>query len=297
MKRRLVHIFSFVLILAAFTSFAMTHAAAVWLSPLAEQGDVSNNGVLEAHDARIVLRASVGLVKLYPPSKWPKNKVFGDADGDGKLTASDARIILRRSVGLNDTVTPKFENEAEIFLSGKYHIIGKMNTGDGFMDWNFAVSGSNIYTEMDIEGKQMGMLLLDGKFYMTSPSKKIYAEITQKDLDQIGGAAGEEISLDPKDFAIEFPSFADAVLEKKETVKIDDKSITVLTYKIDKNTQMKFYLNGTKLDTVETYTSSQLTSTIIVNSITDDVSKILRVPTEYTKLNFIIFMGTVMLAS
>ncbi|MDR1628735.1 MAG: dockerin type I domain-containing protein [Oscillospiraceae bacterium] len=287
MKRRLVRIFSFVLILAAFASFAAVNAAAVWLSPLAESGDVSNNGVIEAHDARMILRASAKIIKLYPPSKWPGNKVYGDADGDGKLTAADARLVLRRSAGIEDPVTPSFDNEVEIFLSGKYHLIGLMDTGDGFMDWNFAVSGSNVYTEMELEGVQMGMLMLNGKFYLTSPAKKIYAEITRAEFEEMG--------VDPEDFVLEFPSFDDVVLVNKETVVVDDAPITILTYKVDDDTQLKFYLNGTKLDTIETYSNDQLASTIIVTSITDDVSKVLRVPSEYTKLlNVYIFMAMLM---
>ena len=63
-------------------------------------GDVDGNGKIEAADARLALRASVGL----EPDIVPGTDAYlaGDADGDGKVTSADARLILRASVGLED---------------------------------------------------------------------------------------------------------------------------------------------------------------------------------------------------
>lgn len=58
-----------------------------------EKGDVDYDRKITASDARLILRASVGLEEL--------SQYFADVDGDGKITASDARIILRKSVGLD----------------------------------------------------------------------------------------------------------------------------------------------------------------------------------------------------
>lgn len=60
-----------------------------------ETGDVNGDGRLTAADARLVLRASVGLEKI-----TAELLKMGDTDSDGKLTATDARKILRASVGL-----------------------------------------------------------------------------------------------------------------------------------------------------------------------------------------------------
>lgn len=57
-----------------------------------DKGDVDYDGKITAGDARLVLRAAVGLEELA--------KYSADVDGDGKITASDARIVLRKSVGL-----------------------------------------------------------------------------------------------------------------------------------------------------------------------------------------------------
>ncbi len=60
-------------------------------------GDVDGNGKVEAADARLALRAAVGL------EKYAKGSVkfrAADASKDGVLKAEDARLILRAAVGL-----------------------------------------------------------------------------------------------------------------------------------------------------------------------------------------------------
>lgn len=58
------------------------------------RGDIDYDGEYTANDARLLLRAAVGLEDI--PIQ------VGDVDGDGKITANDARLILRKSVGLED---------------------------------------------------------------------------------------------------------------------------------------------------------------------------------------------------
>lgn len=59
-------------------------------------GDVDNNGSIDSSDARLALRAAVGL----EPDLTETQLVVADADKDGEITSSDARLILRASVGL-----------------------------------------------------------------------------------------------------------------------------------------------------------------------------------------------------
>lgn len=54
-------------------------------------GDADGDGKVTASDARLILRAAVGLEEVPLEA--------GDFDGDGKITASDARAALRTSVG------------------------------------------------------------------------------------------------------------------------------------------------------------------------------------------------------
>ncbi len=58
-------------------------------------GDVDGTGKIESNDARLALRAAVGLDKL--TGNQPK---AADADKNGKIEANDARLILRAAVGL-----------------------------------------------------------------------------------------------------------------------------------------------------------------------------------------------------
>lgn len=60
-------------------------------------GDLDDNGTITSADARLALRASVGLEE-----NAGIIKMRGDTDGDGNITSADARNILRAAVGLDD---------------------------------------------------------------------------------------------------------------------------------------------------------------------------------------------------
>ena len=60
-------------------------------------GDVDRDGKVTASDARLALRAAVGLETFDD-----ETTDIADADRDEKITASDARLILRAAVGLED---------------------------------------------------------------------------------------------------------------------------------------------------------------------------------------------------
>lgn len=65
--------------------------------PAVQCGDVDGNRKIEAADARLALRAAVGLEDYAPGSAA---FVAADADKNGKIEAGDARLILRAAVGL-----------------------------------------------------------------------------------------------------------------------------------------------------------------------------------------------------
>ena len=60
-------------------------------------GDVDGDGQITSSDARLALRAAVGLDVLSDAQKKTS-----DADSDGQVTSSDARLILRAAVGLEE---------------------------------------------------------------------------------------------------------------------------------------------------------------------------------------------------
>lgn len=78
-------------------SFTVNVFALGLLQP--KRGDANLDGRITASDARLILRASVGLLT---PSIFVK--AFYDADDDGKISASDARKALRISVGLESYI-------------------------------------------------------------------------------------------------------------------------------------------------------------------------------------------------
>lgn len=80
------------------SSLLMTGASA------AVAGDVDGNGSLTAADARLALRASVGLENLDEAQTR-----LADVDGTKGITAADARLILRASVGLETLPEPEPE--------------------------------------------------------------------------------------------------------------------------------------------------------------------------------------------
>lgn len=70
----------------------------------AMMGDINSDEKVTAADARLALRAAVGLENLSPAQK-----LAADVDFDKKITASDARSILRAAVAL-EKLTPEHLN-------------------------------------------------------------------------------------------------------------------------------------------------------------------------------------------
>lgn len=65
--------------------------------PVQVFGDIDGDNTISSSDARLVLRASVGLETF-----TEELKALADVDKDGTVSSSDARLILRASVGLED---------------------------------------------------------------------------------------------------------------------------------------------------------------------------------------------------
>ena len=68
---------------------------AVWTGGGSSRGDINADGNITTDDARLALRASVGLESL-----TSDQKLAADVNSDGDITTDDARKILRASVGL-----------------------------------------------------------------------------------------------------------------------------------------------------------------------------------------------------
>lgn len=73
-------------------------------------GDVDGDGDISAADARLSLRACVGL-EDYAPDSY--EFFHADYDRDGEITASDARMILRTAVGLEPLIESDYIGPGE----------------------------------------------------------------------------------------------------------------------------------------------------------------------------------------
>lgn len=81
----------------AITQYAMIH----YHFGMVIFGDIDGDENITSSDARLTLRASVGLENY--PSNSPQYLAC-DVDGNGKVDAADARLILRASVGLEEPI-------------------------------------------------------------------------------------------------------------------------------------------------------------------------------------------------
>lgn len=91
--KKLISLLLAVLMISGFIPVASADNNSISLIPLL--GDADGDGQVTSADARLVLRASVG---LETPDML--RRILYDADTDGSITAADARLILRASVGL-----------------------------------------------------------------------------------------------------------------------------------------------------------------------------------------------------
>lgn len=94
----------------------------------ASLGDIDADNAVTAGDARLALRAAVGLETL-----TAAQKARADADADGSVTAADARLILRVAVDLS-----------EISSDGK-RIVDKLTAADKLRNWVIENGQTNDY--------------------------------------------------------------------------------------------------------------------------------------------------------
>ncbi len=112
MKQRSFRIISIILTLLII--FSLNSSAVDLLA-----GDLNKNGKVDAADARLALRYSVGLEDFND-----ELKLIGNVDGGEKITASDARMILRMSVGLEEQFYIE-ETEKDSFFEVHFIDVGQ----------------------------------------------------------------------------------------------------------------------------------------------------------------------------
>ena len=89
---------------------ALKESAQAAQTPIRYHGDVDDDGEVTAADARLSLRASVGLEEYAPRSL---QYVHADYDRNGVITASDARMILRTAIALEPLIESSYTDPVD----------------------------------------------------------------------------------------------------------------------------------------------------------------------------------------
>lgn len=219
------------------------------------RGDMNENGKLEASDARLILRNSVGLEVF-----TERQKAIADCNADGNITAADARSALRASVGLEQAEI--FENN--VLTNGEYIAMLMASAGlgsveakpyfknipathDNFegvqaaVDWN--VLDKNAAFDPDKEatvGYALELALKikdippDAKLLSGSTDKK--AQLTKEIAEEIASKVKEYRNKDTAEKEFESVEVKDTVTEYK---KADVKAVDSDTFTVKNDTPKK----------------------------------------------------------
>ena len=242
MKKKIIAITLSVLVL-----FSVIQVTAMARTP----GDVDANGKTEAGDARLALRAAVGLDVLSEAEK-----IAADVDLNKTVDATDARLILRAAVGLEELPDAPEQNEApaspeyDILRSGTFYMKGSMVDSTGVNSpMEIAITPDSIYMLSDFGGVDMGMLIKGKKLYMVYPEKKAYLEMSESIMNMAGLDISELTTSDALDFSTYGDlSDADSVTEVTHNGRV----CQVYHFKLASE-ESRVYLDGTKLVRLASY--------------------------------------------
>lgn len=152
-------------------------------------GDPDASGDVTAADARVILRAAVGLETLTGDAR-----LAADVNTDGALTAEDARLALRVAVGLELPAAQAFHNQYDVLRSGNFCAELSVDGEDGSM-MTVAAFGDRSWISADMDGVTFSFLTDGGDVYLLDARHRIYAAFDDAALALMGNEAGgvEEI--------------------------------------------------------------------------------------------------------
>lgn len=128
-------------LLCIILAFAMSLLLLVLPAYASGLGDIDEDGKVTSADARLALRAAVGLEDI---SSGSGAFTAADADKDGKITSADARLILRAAVGLE-----QLPGEAPDCSDIKFGLICLQDDNSAF-DLNFIRAAFSAAEELGI---------------------------------------------------------------------------------------------------------------------------------------------------
>ena len=265
MNKLLCFILSFCLLAASLVTLTVSAGAA-------QIGDVNGDSKVTAADARLALRAAVGLESY---AKGSEKFQAADMNQDGAITAADARLILRMAVGLG---VPAAASSAQydILRSGTFYLEGSMSDGGAFMPLKLAVSPSLIYLESTVDGVTLGYLVSGNNTYVLNPAKKKYCKISKLDPAMlVMGDADLMTEEELRGYIDELGISSLKDLSKANDVQdamLNSSPCTAYTFNNANGTKTRVFISGSRLlgfDLINT--AGQLDSRILVDSITGTV--------------------------
>lgn len=277
--------------------FLIALLSAVMLIPVAAEGvalgDINGDSAVNAADARLALRFSA---KIDIPDE--AELAAADVNQSGDVTAADARLILRVGAKLDtfpDTVIPDksddaLPKEAEIILSSYFNMTGTVTTHfeDGTTDdmtVDIITDGYAILFNTNTVGTNFAVLTDgNGNAYAILPDVNCCAMLDEDLLV----AFGIEDDVDLSDF-LYIPSVPDdpEIFSDKKTV--DGTEYAVYSYIYD-DEKIELYTLGEELIFINSYYDDVLTTTIIVETITDEIDESVLTAEKYNEVGITTFV-------
>ena len=252
----------------------------------ASRGDVDGDGSVTAADARLALRAAVGLEKAIV--KGTAAFTAADVDGDGTITAADARTILRIAVKLED---PDGLSGYDILRGGTFYLTGTMASGGSTSPMKLAVSPELVYMETTMDGLSLGYLVKDNKTCLVAPDQKIYHWITAAEAAMLKSAGlmdENEVRESVADMGftnLRPLSGADA----SASGTFNGTACTVYTFLYRDGSKYLVYTDGTRLLALENVNASGGTETLLtVKTITRTIPTL--PPADYKSRSLVLFI-------
>ena len=225
-------------------SLSLAFILVFWLSNAAfaaPNGKLTEGDALTASDARLILRAAVGLEALSEAEK-----LSADLDLDGTITAADARTALRAAVGLELLSDKYFEDAYAALQNGHFYAVMPMNDDGMTGEMTMAFTKDTVYlrAQVTMEGMDLALPILrtGDRTYLFEDTNRYYAEMTEEDK-----ATFASIGLDLDEFfgdALSFsgmPALGAASGVTEETYH--GETCTCYTFR-DASGAMKVYMKG-----------------------------------------------------
>ena len=281
-------------ILRSLTALALTLclSALSFFTPAAlaaGPGDIDGNGDVTSADARLALRAAVGL-ETY--KKGSAKFTAADVTGDGLIASDDARLILRVAVGLDMFGAPATNAEYDTLRSGTYYLKGYMIENGNQVPFAVGIDSNTIYLEAAADGLSMGYMLKKGSTYLLNIDKKTYCKLSALEaaaLKSAGLMTENELreTVENMGFSSFLPlSKANAVTR----AKLDGTDCLIYTFDGTDGSRIRVYTSGSRLLALENVNPKGQTVTMMR---VEKVSKTLPQlpPSDYRSKNLLAFVS------